>query len=60
MERTSWLKGFPLMVFGFVGPVGGAGMLALVAWLFRHDIVTRMVRSTGLPRFMASCLLAGF
>lgn len=48
------------MVFGFVGTVGGAGMLALVAWLFRHDIVTRMVRSTGLPRFMASCLLAGF
>lgn len=41
-------------------PVLGAGMLALVAWLFRHDIATRMVRSTGLPRYMACCLLAGY
>lgn len=41
-------------------PLLGAGMLALVAWLFRHDIATRMVRSTGLPRYMACCLLAGY
>ena len=41
-------------------PVLGCGMLALVAWLLRHDIATRMVRSTGLPRYMALCLLAGY
>ncbi|TFC32380.1 hypothetical protein E3O55_05660 [Cryobacterium sp. MDB1-18-2] len=41
-------------------PLLGAGMLALVAWLFRHDIATRMVRSVGLPRYMAWCLLAGY
>lgn len=41
-------------------PLLGAGMLALVAWLFRHDIATRMVRSVGLPRHMAGCLLAGY
>ncbi|TFC21849.1 hypothetical protein [Cryobacterium glucosi] len=41
-------------------PLLGTGMLALVAWLFRHDIATRMVRSVGLPRYMAWCLLAGY
>ena len=41
-------------------PLLGAGMLALVLWLFRHDIATRMVRSVGLPRYMAACLLAGY
>ncbi|MDJ0348344.1 hypothetical protein [Cryobacterium sp. PH29-G1] len=38
----------------------GVGILALVAWLFRHDIATRTVRSAGLPRYMAWCLLAGY
>jgi hypothetical protein len=41
-------------------PLLGVAMLTLVAWLFRHDIATRMVRSTGLPRYMAGCLLAGY
>ena len=41
-------------------PMLGAFMLALVAWLFTHDIATRMVRSTGLPRYSACCLLAGY
>ena len=41
-------------------PLLGAGMLALVTWLFRHDIATRLVRSVGLPRYMACCLLAGY
>jgi hypothetical protein len=41
-------------------PLLGAGVLALVVWLFRHDVATRLVRSTGLPRYMAACLLAGY
>jgi hypothetical protein len=41
-------------------PLLGAGMLALVTWLFRHDVATRLVRSAGLPRYMAACLLAGY
>jgi hypothetical protein len=38
----------------------GAALLGLAAWLFRFDVARRTVRSTGLPRFMAACLLAGY
>ncbi|SDC92332.1 hypothetical protein SAMN05216410_2558 [Sanguibacter gelidistatuariae] len=38
----------------------GATILALVAWLAVHDVARRTIRSTGLPRFMAGCLLAGY
>lgn len=41
-------------------PVLGATLLALVAWLVVHDIARRTVRSTGLPRYLAWCLLAGY
>lgn len=38
----------------------GAALLALVAWLLVHDVARRLLRSTGLPRFTAACLLAGY
>lgn len=38
----------------------GFGILALSLWLGRFDIARRTVRQTGLPRFMAICLLAGY
>ncbi|MEU8650537.1 hypothetical protein [Streptomyces sp. NPDC048737] len=38
----------------------GAGLLALVSWLVVHDVARRLLRSTGLPRFTAACLLAGY
>jgi len=38
----------------------GVGLLALAAWLGRFDIARRSVRQTGLPRFMALCLLVGY
>ena len=41
-------------------PLLGLGLLALVGWLSRHDVATRTVRSAGLPRYMACCLLAGY
>lgn len=37
-----------------------ASLLGLVAWLVRHDVARRMVRSTGLPRFSAVAMLAGW
>lgn len=43
--------GFPLL---------GASVLALVGWLVLHDVARRTVRGTGLPRFIAVCLLAGY
>jgi hypothetical protein len=38
----------------------GAGLLALAVWLGRFDRARRTVRQSGLTRFMAVCLLAGF
>lgn len=41
-------------------PALGAVLLALVGVLLVHDVARRTVRSTGLPRYMAWCLLAGY
>ena len=40
--------------------LGGAGLLALAAWLARYDIARRTVRIPGVTRFIALCLLAGY
>ena len=41
-------------------PVLGLALLALVGWLAVHDVARRTVRTTGLRRLMAACLLAGY
>ena len=38
----------------------GAGLALLAAWLAAHDIARRTVRQTGLTRYIAVCLLAGY
>lgn len=38
----------------------GAALLVLTAWLVRVDVARRTVRSTGLPRFAATAMLAGY
>ena len=38
----------------------GIGLLALAAWLLKQDIARRTVRSHGLTRFIAVCLLSGY
>jgi hypothetical protein len=40
--------------------IGGIGMLGQVAWLGRYDIARRTVHRPGLPRFAATCMLAGY
>lgn len=40
--------------------IGGIGMLGQVAWLSRYDIARRTVHRPGLPRFAATCMLAGY
>jgi hypothetical protein len=40
--------------------LAGLGLLALTAWLARHDIALRTVRLGGQARFMAICMLAGY
>ncbi len=41
-------------------PVAGVLLLALVTWLLRYDIARVTVRHTGLARYVAVCLLAGY
>ena len=41
-------------------PLLGVALLALVGWLAAHDVARRTIRSTGLPRFAAGCMLAGY
>lgn len=38
----------------------GVTVLALGVWLVRHDVARRTVRGSGLPRYVAVCLLAGY
>jgi len=38
----------------------GLGMILMALWLMRYDIARRTVRQTGLPRFIALCLLSGY
>ena len=40
--------------------VAGIGMAALAIWLLRFDIARRTVRKSGLTRFVAASLLAGY
>lgn len=41
-------------------PLLGATLLTMTGWLAWHDVARRTVRSTGLPRYMAVCLLCGY
>jgi hypothetical protein len=40
--------------------LAGAALLLLAAWLGRYDIASRTVRASGLTRYIALCLLAGY
>jgi hypothetical protein len=41
-------------------PLLGAALLVLAGWLAAHDVAGRTIRSVGLPRFVAACMLAGY
>lgn len=45
-------------VWGY--PLVGLALLWVVSWLFQHDVARRTLRSSGLPRYMAVCLLSGY
>ncbi len=40
--------------------VTGVGLLVLAVWLVRNDLARRTLRQSGLTRFIAACLLAGY
>lgn len=69
-EQARVAAGLALAVLGAVtaaamwpGPghvLLGAALLALTGWLLRHDVARRTATGTGLPRFVAWSLLAGY
>ena len=40
--------------------VFGFGLVGIAAWLVRFDVARRTLRTAGLPRFAATCLLLGY
>ena len=38
----------------------GAALLALTGWLAAHDVARHTIRTGGLTRYMAACMLAGY
>lgn len=49
----------PLALDLGVRVLGGGAMLA-AAWLWRYDVAVVTIRQSGLPRYIAACLLAGY
>src|SRR5215470_9037611 len=52
--------GYSLFDFDFGLRIVGAGLLAIALWLIRYDLAWQSTRQSGLPRFMAVCLIAGY
>ena len=53
------------LTLGIAFPDAGAILLGLVllsltGWLVVHDVARRTIRSTGVTRYMAACILAGY
>ena len=57
-----YLAGGVLTIFdlGTGVRVLGIGAVLMAGWLLRYDIAQRTIRQTGLPRYIAACLLAGY
>ena len=53
LALLAWPQGWGRQLFG-------VALLALAAWLLRHDIARRTVRQQGLTRYIAVCLLSGY
>lgn len=49
------------VVLPHAGAIGlGVMLISLTGWLLIHDVARRTVRSTGVTRYMAACILAGY
>jgi len=49
-----------LLRFEFGIRLSGGGMLAIALWLLRYDLARYTLKKSGLSRFIAICLLAGY
>jgi len=51
---------YSLLSFHMGLRLAGIGLSALALWLLRNDISWSSIRQSGLPRFMAVCLISGY
>jgi len=56
------LVGLACSLFGFPAAIriSGLGFLGLAVWLLRYDLAWQSTQQSGLPRFMALSLIAGY
>ena len=52
--------GLSVLVFEPGLRLSGMGLIALGGWLLSSDIARKTIRQSGLPRFIAACLLPGY
>lgn len=59
---TVYLAGVVFTPFGLdIGiRILGFGSILMAAWLLRYDLARRTIHQTGLPRYIAVCLLLGY
>lgn len=59
---TVYTSGVFITIFSLVLGVRilGIGAVLLAVWLLRYDIARRTIKQTGLPRYIAACLLSGY
>lgn len=61
LAATLVISALGTIVFPAAGPqLFGLMLVALAGYLGWHDVARRMIRSTGLPRFAAAAMLAGY
>lgn len=59
---TAYLIGVLITVFNLDWgvPLLGLGAILMAVWLLHYDIARRTIRQSGLPRYIAACLLLGY
>lgn len=57
-----YLAGVLLTIFNLDGGIRllGVGATLMALWLLRYDVARRTIHQTGLPRYIAACLLIGY
>lgn len=57
-----YLAGVALTIFNLDAGIRllGLGALLMAGWLLQYDVTRRTIRQSGLPRYIAACLLAGY
>lgn len=61
VATTATVAGIAVAFWNAAGDwLAGFGLIVMVVWLLRHEVIRRTVRKAGLPRFSAVGLLCGY